>query len=273
MKLSFTVDWEDWYHGLGIPVKLWKSLEKRIKIGHYKLLDLLSKNRIKATFFLLGIQMEEFPELVWEIKSEGHELACHTYSHPFLSNLSPHEFREELRKCCELIKPYQKSFRGFRAPYFSVNSENLWTLDILKQLNFLYDSSIFPGQTFRSGIPTFPKKIATISNGLIEYPISKFQILSFDFGVGGAYFRILPYSYFRKRLQNLLKTQNCLFYFHPWELDSEQPYVAGLKHRAVHTHYFNLSTTYKKLSHLFTDFDFVPLLETLKTYDSDARRV
>ena len=179
MKLSFTVDWEDWYHGLGLPLEQSSKLERRLKIGHYKLLNLLSKYNIKATFFLLGEMMEEFPELVHEIKNEGHELGCHTYSHPFLYEITPEKFREEIRRCKELITPYQEKYDGFRAPYFSIKSANLWVLDILNEEGFTYDSSVFPGNTFRSGISGFPKDIHTLPSGLVEYPISNFSLLSF----------------------------------------------------------------------------------------------
>ncbi len=259
MQLCFTVDWEDWYHGLGMPVAEWKHLERRIKTGHYQLLELLDRHRIKATYFLLGITMEEFPELVSEIQCEGHELACHTYSHPFLAQLTPEVFRKEIQQCKALITPYQESYAGFRAPYFSIKESNTWVLDILKEEGFTYDSSIFPGNTFRAGISGFTKEIHTLPNGLVEFPISNFSVATLQFGIGGAYFRTLPYAYFRRRLQVILQSRPALFYFHPWELDVRQPYIKGLAHRAVHTHYHNLHQTENKLKRLFSDFEFVPL--------------
>ncbi len=264
MEFCFTVDWEDWYHGLGVPANEWSRLEQRIKIGHYQLLTLLSKHKIKATYFLLGRMMEEFPELVGEIKAEGHELACHTYSHPFLADISPDTFRAEIQKCKELITPYGENYAGFRAPYFSIKQNNLWALDILKEEGFRYDSSIFSGNTFRAGIPRFKKEIHRLPNGLLEFPISNFTITTLDFGIGGAYFRTLPYAYFKRRLQRLLKERPGLFYFHPWELDAQQPYIKGLAHRAVHSHYHNLHKTQRKLERLFADFEFVPLLKILE---------
>jgi polysaccharide deacetylase family protein (PEP-CTERM system associated) len=264
MKLCFTIDWEDWCHGLRLPVEQWEGLERRIKIGHYRLLKLLNKYNIKATYFLLGKMMEEFPELITEIKNEGHELACHTYSHPFLTDITPQEFRAEIQKCKELISPFQNGYKGFRAPYFSIKKENLWVLNILKEEKFIYDASIFPGNTFRAGIKGFEKKIQTLPNGLKEFPISNFKIGRFDFGIGGAYFRILPYYYFKHRLQKFLKLQPALFYFHPWELDIKQPYIRGLTHRAVHSHYYNLAATEKKLEMLFNDFKFSTLSEILE---------
>ena len=263
MKLCFTVDWEDWYHGLRLPGSEIKKLDRRIRIGHYKLLELLCKHKVHATFFLLGESMEEFPELVQEIKDEHHELACHTYSHPFITEISPERFHQEIKRCKELAKPFQDGYAGFRAPYFSINRSCLWAFEILKEEGFIYDSSIFPGNTFRSGIIGFEKNIHALSNGLLEFPISVFKILKFDFGSGGAYFRTLPYEYFKNRLTHLLTQRPGVFYLHPWELDHEQPYMKGLKARVVHTHYYNLRTTEKKLKRLLSDFEFVPLKEIL----------
>lgn len=263
MKFCFTVDWEDWYHGLRLPLEETKKFERRIKIGHYILMNLLSKHNIKATFFLLGEMMEEFPELVQEIKDEGHELACHTYSHPFMIEITKEQFQSEIKYCKELIKPFQDSYEGFRAPYFSINDTNLWALDVLKEEGFIYDSSIFPGNTFRSGITGFQKEIHTLPNGMLEFPISNFKLAVLDFGVGGAYFRTLPYKYFKYRLQNILKQRPGVFYFHPWEFDHKQPYIKGVNQRAVHTHYHNLHKTEEKIKRLFTDFEFSPLKEIL----------
>lgn len=259
MKVCFTVDMEDWYHGIGLPVNQWDQYEKRIRIGHDKLLRLLSKHKVKATYFLLGKVIEEFPELIAEVKSEGHELACHTYSHPFLYQINREEFKVELKRCKELIAPFQGGYAGFRAPYFSIDTRNLWALDVLKEEGFTYDSSIFPGSTVRTGIQGFRKDIHTLDNGLKEFPISNFKVTKFDFGVGGAYFRILPYPYFRRRLNSLLKERPAVFYIHPWELDENHPQINGLGRRIQYTHYYNLKNTEKKLDKLLSDFQFCTL--------------
>lgn len=256
MNICFTVDLEDWYQGIGLSLEQWPLFEKRVKIGHDKLLNLLSRHKVKATYFLLGKVVEEFPELVDEIKKEGHELACHTYSHPFLYRIGPEEFRSELKKCKELIAPFQNGFGGFRAPYFSIDNRNLWTLDVLKEEGFIYDSSIFPGSTVRTGIQGFRKDPHVLPNGLREFPISNFKVAKFDFGVGGAYFRILPYRYFRLRLKKLLRERPAVFYIHPWELDPEHPHLTGLAKRIQYTHYANLRSTEKKLDNLLSDFEF-----------------
>ena len=271
MKLWFTVDMEDWYQGIGFSLQTWSQYEKRIRIGHDKLLNLLSKHNVKATYFILGKVIEEFPELIEEVKKEGHELACHTYSHPFLYQITKEEFQNEIRKCKELIAPFQNGFKGFRAPYFSIDSRNLWAIDVLKEEGFTYDSSIFPGSTARTGIAGFRKDIHTLENGLQEFPISNFKVFEFplfrrgfDFGVGGAYFRILPYSYFQKKLEGLLKERPVVFYIHPWELDPGHPYLKGLGRRIQYTHYFNLKNTEKKLDKILSDFEFCSPNETFK---------
>jgi polysaccharide deacetylase family protein (PEP-CTERM system associated) len=264
MKVWFTVDMEDWYQGIGLPFNTWSQYESRIKIGHERLLNLLSKHKVKATYFLLGKVIEEFPELVEQVKKEGHELACHTYTHPFLYQISKEEFRADIRKCKELIAPLQSGYNGFRAPYFSIDNRNLWAVDVLKEEGFVYDSSIFPGSTARTGIAGFTKDIHTLQNGLKEFPISNFKVTKFDFGVGGAYFRILPYAYFRKKLQGLLKERPAVFYIHPWELDPHHPHLKGLGRRIQYTHYFNLKNTEKKLDKLLGDFDFCSPNEIFK---------
>ena len=140
---------------------------------------------------------------------------------------------------------------------------SLPAIDILKEEGYIYDSSIFSGTTFRSGIKSFKNTVHKLPNGLIEFPITSFTLMNFDVGAGGAYTRILPYNYFKRRLKKVLHERDALFYFHPWELDPRQPYIKGLDSRAVHTHYFNLHKTKKKIERLLNDFEFCPLKEII----------
>ncbi|MDP9229740.1 MAG: DUF3473 domain-containing protein, partial [Bacteroidota bacterium] len=179
-------------------------------------------------------------------------------------DIQANDFRSELKKCKELIAPFQNGYEGFRAPYFSIDNRNLWAFDILKDEGFTYDSSIFPGSTLRTGIKGFKKDVHTLPNGLKEFPISNFKMLNkFDFGVGGAYFRILPYRYFEYRLKKLLKLRPVVFYIHPWELDEKHPHLKGLGSRTQYTHYVNLKNTEKKLDNLLSDFEFCSLKQIL----------
>ncbi len=255
MKVAFTVDFEDWYEGMDLPVSSWGNLEKRLPIGHYKLLELFKKYQVKATYFVLGKTIEDFPELIREIIAEGHEISCHTYSHPFIFKLSQEAFRQEIIRCKELIAPYGVMYKGFRAPYFSIDKRCLWALDILKEEGFVYDSSIFTGDAKRTGIPGYDPNIKITVNGLIEFPVSTMKVMGFDFGSGGGYFRLLPYKMFKKKFDTIIEERHSIFYIHPWEFDLKQPKVSGVNRRIQFTHYVNLHSTETKIKQLLTDYE------------------
>jgi len=259
MTNAFTIDLEDWYHGIGIPMSQWDQYEKRLRIGYDKLLNVLAKYNVKATFFVLGKVIEDEPEIIREIINEGHEIGCHTYSHTELFYSNEQQFETEIKKCIELISQMKHKYTGFRAPYFSIDNRTQWALNIIKKYGFVYDASIFPGDSKRSGILNYRKDIHQLENGLWEAPISTFKILNFDCGLGGAYFRMLPYWLFAKKLKKINKATNAIFYIHPWELDEDHPYLANLAARRKIPHYFNLSKTHKKLERLLKDFEFGPL--------------
>jgi polysaccharide deacetylase family protein (PEP-CTERM system associated) len=258
MKNALTVDLEDWFQGINLPYETWNQYECRINIGVDKILELLQKHKTHATFFTLGKVIEEHPDLIKNIIKEGHEIGCHTYSHPALYNITAEMFDLELTKCeLALSKIADKKFIGFRAPYFSIDKRSLWALDILKKHGYLYDSSIYPGDNLRTGIPGYQKNPHTLENGLIEIPMTTIKVTKFDCGLGGAYFRILPYAYFKKKLSQLNKDGiHGNFYIHPWELDPLHPKLNSLPKRIRLPHYFNLKATYKKLDTLLNDFEF-----------------
>lgn len=264
MQNAFTVDLEDWYQGIGLEASQWDSFEKRIHIGHDKLLNLFSKKGVKATYFILGKLIEEHPELIKEIIAEGHEIACHTYSHQPIYAMEPEAFRKEIQLCKSLIGGLGSKYTGFRAPFFSIDNRSLWALDILAEEGFIYDSSIYPGDNKRTGIPGYPANIHKLKNCLWEAPVSTFKILNFDPGLGGAYFRILHYPLFRKKMKEINKNRPGIFYIHPWELDPKHPYVNNLSRRIRYTHYFNLKSTEKKIARLLDDFEFVPLINLIE---------
>jgi polysaccharide deacetylase family protein (PEP-CTERM system associated) len=274
MKIAFTVDFEDWYQGIDLPMSQWGGMEKRLHIGHYKLLELFQKFNVKATYFLLGKTIEDHPKFIDEIIKEGHEIGCHTYSHPFLYNITPEKFREELRKCKQLINQFGVTYTGFRAPYFSIDKRSFWALDIIREEGFVYDSSIFPGDTKRTGIPGFNPKIHDLANGLTEFPMSTIKIAKLDFGVGGGYFRLLPYNFFKGKLEKILAHRACIFYIHPWELDIDQPKISGIHQRIKFTHYVNLASTEKKITHLLSDFECTNVSDAIsKQYDGQQQKL
>jgi len=263
MKNFFSVDLEDWYQGLGLPVNSWHLYEKRLERGTNALLELLQKHNTRATFFVLGKAMEEHGDLIRTVMAEGHEIGCHSYSHPFLPEINQEEFEKELTVCDRLASKHGVTFKGFRAPYFSVDYRSLWVLDSLKKFNYSYDSSIFPGDTKRTGIADANPNINTLENAIVEIPITKFEVAKFDAGTGGAYFRILPYWYFKQKLKASEKTRPVNFYTHPWELDPSHPYLNNLSKRIQYTHYFDLKSTRDKLDRLLSDFEFTSFADNL----------
>jgi len=264
MKNAITVDLEDWYQGIGIPVAEWEGYEKRLHIGFDKLMNLFEKHNTKATFFILGKVIEDHPDIVQEVIDAGHEIGCHGYSHLELFYMNKEEFDKEISHCKELIKPFNKEYVGYRAPYFSIDARSLWAIDVLKSHNFQYDSSIFPGDSKRTGIPGFRRDIHTLENGLIEVPLSTFKIGKMDFAIGGAYFRLLPYKYFERKLSQVNKQRPGVFYVHPWELDPEHPYLSFLSKRRRLPHYWFLDKTEKKMDQFLGDGEFVPLIDIVK---------
>lgn len=267
-KIVFSVDLEDWYQGIEIPFETWSKYEQRIEKGFYAIFELLEKYNTKATWFTLGWVAEKYPHLIRELDKAGHELASHTYTHEKTYDLTPQQFREEIKKTKNAIENIiGKKIVAHRSPFFSITAKSLWALDILAEEGFTVDCSISPVKTWRYGIATCPDTIFRIQeNNLIEFPVSRFRFLHKTLGIGGAYFRLFPYRYsckaLKKRLQDNLPT---IFYIHPWEYDPEHPKV-NLNWKAKITHYTKLNKTYPYTEKMLKDFTFVPLSQFLSQY-------
>lgn len=274
-KLIFTVDLEDWFQVENLravyPYESWSYCELRIEKNVKILLELFAKYDIKATFFVLGWIAEKIPKVIREIHELGHEIASHGYAHKLIYSQSQNEFLEDLKRSKMLLEDItgNKVF-GYRAPSFSITD---WAVVILKEEGFLYDSSYCPTSLHnRYGKINFQCKgpldseIFQFPNGLIEIPIPTINImrLSIPWG-GGAYFRLLPYYVFRLGVKRILKSSKVYtFYFHPWEIDSEQPYVKNIKLNYKLRHYWGLQKTYNKLEKLLKDFTFVSIKHYLE---------
>jgi len=260
-KNVFSVDVEDYFHAESfsdiVPRAQWDSYESRVENNTRRLLDLCSEARTEATFFVLGWVAERFPALVREIAARGHEIACHSYWHRLIYKLDRNEFREDTHRAKQAIEQAAGvEVCGYRAPTYSIVISSLWATEILAELGFTYDSSIFPIHHDNYGIPAaprFPFPIRTASGCLLEYPIATFLIGSraFPFG-GGGYLRLLPrwYNQFGLR-QAQAEGLPVISYTHPWEIDPGQPRLHGrLKSRL--RHYTNLDKTYCRLQELLS---------------------
>lgn len=269
MHNALTIDLEDYFHvsafRRNIAPSEWSSLPSRIERNTALLLDLLDAAGCRATFFTLGWVAENFPKVVRRVAERGHEIACHSFHHRIVFEMSRADFREDTRQakqalenCCGL------PVKGYRAPSFSITRASVWALEILAELGFTYDSSIFPVRHPGYGIPCFsrdPQRIETPSGPIVEYPMTTLEFAGHrsPFG-GGAYFRLLPYRYTRWgiRYLNAVENRPVCIYLHPWELDAEQPRMKGSLSSRMR-HYLGLRSGLAKFRRLIREFEFHPL--------------
>jgi polysaccharide deacetylase family protein (PEP-CTERM system associated) len=264
----FSIDVEDWYQGVEIPMDQWSGFERRVEVGMEELLDLMARYDVTATCFVLGKVAEEHPDLVRSLHDAGHEIATHGYSHEKVYNLSPERFRRELRHSIDLIQDLTgEQVRGHRAPYFTITEDSLWALDILRDEGILYDSSIHPVFNYRYGIPNADRQPSVIETDdgaqMLEVPVATYPLPDPlpDANVpcgGGAYLRIYPYRlqrWFLRKIEE--RDEHISVYVHPWEVDPAHPKI-DLPFRVSATHYWNLDSTLTKLERLFRDFTFRP---------------
>ena len=222
------------------------------------------------TFFVLGWVAERCPGLVRTLAERGHEVACHGYSHQLIYGQTPGVFRAETvrAKAC-LEDQAQRPVLGYRAASYSITKRSLWALDILADLCFTHDSSIFPVHHDRYGIPGSPRwpyRLDTPSSGsIIEFPPATLAVGGYRLPVaGGGYFRLYPYQLTRFALSRINRSerQPFVFYLHPWEIDPAQPRLrAGWL--STFRHYTNLSQCEARLRRLLRDFSFATAGEVL----------
>lgn len=268
MKNILTIDLEDWYQGIELPPSAWDNCESRIERNTHKILDMLSEKGVYATFFILGHVAENCPHLVKEISNLGHEIGTHGYGHQLVYKISPSEFSSDIKKSlCILEDITGKSVKGHRAPYFSITNDSLWALDILAEHGISYDSSIFPINNYRYGIPDaqrHPHNIKTQNGSILEIPISTVKLFGRNLSfTGGFYMRFFPYRIIKQAMRKINSEGfSAVVYLHPWELDPDHPRL-NLPLRIKLTHYHNLASTEKKLRALLNDFDFQPAINMI----------
>ncbi len=270
MKNALTIDLEDYYHVSAFRDRVapdqWNSRPSRVERNTHLLLDLLDEVGCKATFFTLGWVAEQHPHVVRHVAERGHEVACHSLRHRVVYEMTPEEFRMDTQQAKQLLEDCSDTpVRGYRAPSFSITRNSLWALEILAELGFLYDSSIFPVNHPSYGMPDGsrdPCRFQTPSGAIVEFPMTTLELAGRRSPfAGGAYFRLLPYWYTRWGIRYLNARENrpvCV-YLHPWEVDPQQPRISGSSLTSRVRHYLGLRSTVKKLQSLIRDFEFCPL--------------
>lgn len=263
IKNAMSVDVEDYFQvaafDQNIQQKQWDSLPHRVLHNSHKILDLFAEKNIHATFFVLGWVAERYPELVTRIVSEGHELASHGYAHQRATKQSRAEFKEDINKAKQILEDLGGvQIKGYRAPSYSINKTNLWVHDELLASGHRYSSSVYPVKHDLYGIPDAPRFAYQSQSGLLEIPITTLPFSGKNFPAGGGgFFRLYPYVLSRWIIQrvNQQDQQAAIFYFHPWEIDPQQPRQKGISLKSRFRHYLNLHKTEKRLHRLLTDFD------------------
>jgi polysaccharide deacetylase family protein (PEP-CTERM system associated) len=272
-----TIDVEDWFHTSAlepyIPPESWDGLESRVSVNVRRILQILADRHVSATFFVLGWVAERQPELVREIAAQGHEIASHGYRHRLVYDLAPSQFREYVRRSKQTLEDLTgRPVAGYRATSFSIVARTLWALDTLKEMGFVYDSSIYPiGHHDLYGIAGSPRYPYAHDNGLVEIPPSTLKVLGKNIPCGGGgYFRLYPYWLTRLGIQHINREGHpAMVYLHPWELDPDCYRVSQADRRTRFRQYINLRKTEPRLTRLLDDFSWGPVRDYLQNAQTE----
>ena len=258
---ALTIDVEDYFQVSAFSPYIdrleWNSRDCRVERNVCRILQLLDDAGTKATFFTLGWIAERYPQLVREIVANGHELASHGHAHLRASEQTEAGFYADIQLAKIVLEDVAgHEVKGYRAPSFSIGRDNLWAFDCLERAGYRYSSSIYPIRHDHYGMPDAPR-FAHAVGGLLEIPVTTVRSLRRNWPAsGGGYFRLLPYGVSRWLLKrvNEVDRQAAVFYFHPWEIDPDQPRVAGIDARTRFRHYLNLHRMEARLRRLVRDF-------------------
>jgi polysaccharide deacetylase family protein (PEP-CTERM system associated) len=277
---AITVDLEDYYQvsafAQDVSIDRWDSYASRIENNTARLLSIFDELGTKATFFTLGWVAQKYPRLVREIADQHHEIACHSNVHRSVNAMAAKEFREDSVQAKRILEDVTgMPVRGYRAPSFSITGESLWAFEVLAELGFSYDSSVFPIEHPNYGMPRaprFPFMIMTAHGPIAEFPMPTLNIGGLRGPIGGgAYLRLLPYWYTRWGIRCINTTEGrpACIYLHPWELDSEQPRMARNTSGRLR-HYLGLRGAESKFRRLLQDFKFQPLGSLVEELKRDS---
>jgi polysaccharide deacetylase family protein (PEP-CTERM system associated) len=260
---ALTVDVEDYFQVSAMAPYIardtWDTMECRVENNVARLLQRFERQGAHATFFTLGWIAERYPEMVRRIVAAGHELASHGYGHERANELSRADFSADVTRAKGILEDIAGvRVRGYRAPSFSIDESNPWAFDCLREAGYSYSSSVYPVHHDHYGMPDAPRfPYQSTPDGLIEIPISTVRAWNRNVPIGGGgYFRLLPYVASRFAIARFHRDEArpAIFYMHPWEIDPDQPRVAGVGFKSRFRHYVNLRRTEPRLGRLLADF-------------------
>jgi polysaccharide deacetylase family protein (PEP-CTERM system associated) len=275
---AMTVDVEDYYQVQAftdcVSRRDWDRFPCRVDRNTNLILEQFAAAGVKATFFTLGWVAQRHPGLIRRIVDEGHELASHGWDHTQVFRQDPEEFRADISRTKALLEDLSGTqVAGYRAATFSINAKTPWAFPILRQQGYRYSSSINPIRHDLYGMPDAPRRpFQPHPEGVMEIPMTTIRVFRHNLPCsGGGYFRLLPSALYRAGLRHLNRRerQSGIFYFHPWEIDPDQPRITDAGWKSRLRHYTNLSRMagdIDRLLHAFAwdrmDRVFAPLLTT-----------
>ena len=237
----------------------WRTFKSRVSRNMGRIFQLFDDTDTKATFFTLGWVAEKIPDLVRTIVAEGHEIASHGYDHTRVSSQTSKEFLRDVSRTKEILEDISgESVVGYRAPSFSIGPETVWAHEALREAGYKYSSSIYPINHDHYGFPSAPRFPFRFSkDGILEIPLTTTTVFGRNWpGAGGGYFRLLPMAYSRWALNRVIQHDKmpAVFYFHPWEIDPDQPRVSDISLFTQFRHYVNLDRFERRLTKFLAEY-------------------
>jgi polysaccharide deacetylase family protein (PEP-CTERM system associated) len=276
---AMSIDVEDWFHTENLkPVVTrdsWDSRQLRVERNTDRMLEMMARQGVRCTCFILGWVADKVPQLAKRIAEAGHEIASHGYGHELIYEIGPDAFRRDIDRARKLLEDLTgRHVRGYRAPNFSITD---WAIDILQETGHEYDSSAFPTVAHDrygklSGMDA-GKPVVELRSGFAEVCVSCLKLgrRGLPWG-GGGYFRLFPYRVFRSGVRRILDAdQPYVFYIHPWEIDAGQPRVKGLKATYRFRHYVNVDKGEARFDSLLGDFKWTTMEAVLDWWRATTR--
>lgn len=260
---ALTIDVEDYFQVSAFAPYIdradWDSRECRVERNIARILSLLDRYGVQATFFTLGWIAERYPGVVRDILAGGHELASHGYGHQRASDLTPEQFHADIDRAKRLLEDLSGvEVKGYRAPSFSIDARNRdWAFDALARAGYRYSSSVYPVRHDHYGMPDAPRFRHAAHSDVLEVPPTTVRAFNRNWPAsGGGYFRLMPYALSRRLIERVNRHdgQSAVFYFHPWEIDTGQPLIPGINARTKFRHYVNIHRMEVRLARLLQDF-------------------
>jgi polysaccharide deacetylase family protein (PEP-CTERM system associated) len=264
MRNALSVDIEDWFH-VGAFEKVidradWDGLECRVERNTDAVIALFGDRGVTGTFFTLGWVAHRYPALIRRIVDAGHEIASHGWDHKRVFTMTPTAFADDLLSTRKALEDAAGcAVTGYRAPSFSIDHRTPWAHPILAEHGYAYSSSVAPVKHDHYGWPEAPRFgfRPLASSDLIELPVTtaKFAGRTLAAG-GGGFFRLLPYQFSRWAVRQVNRDHHpAIIYFHPWEIDPDQPRVRNAPLKSRLRHYTKLDAMAGKLRRLIGDFE------------------